>query len=85
MEGLSSIIGCGVALLPIKCLALPLGAHYKASTIWSSIVEKMEKRLAGWKSLYLSKGSRLMLIKSTFSNLPTYYLSLFPILVGVAN
>jgi hypothetical protein len=25
------------------------------------------------------------LIKSTLSNLPTYYLSLFPILLGVAN
>jgi hypothetical protein len=29
--------------------------------------------------LYLSKGGRLTLIKSTLSNLPTYYLSLFPI------
>jgi len=35
--------------------------------------------------LYLSEGERLTLIKSTLSNLPTYYLSLFPILMGVAN
>jgi hypothetical protein len=35
--------------------------------------------------LYLSKGVRLTLIKSTLSNLPTYYLSLFPIPMGVAN
>jgi hypothetical protein len=33
VEGLSSILGCGVALLPIKYLALPLSAYYKASTI----------------------------------------------------
>jgi hypothetical protein len=33
----------------------------------------------------LSKGGRLTLIKNTLSNLPTYYLSLFPILVGVAS
>jgi hypothetical protein len=45
----------------------------------------MEHRLAGWKRLYLSKGCILTLIKSTLSNLPTYYLSLFPIPVGVAN
>jgi hypothetical protein len=41
--------------------------------------------VSGWKKLYLSKGvrlTRLTLLKSTLSNLPT---SLFPILVVVAN
>jgi hypothetical protein len=33
----------------------------------------------------LSKEGRSTLIKSTLSNLPTYYLSLFPIPLGVAN
>jgi hypothetical protein len=45
----------------------------------------MERHLASWKMLYLSKGGRLALIKSTLSTLPTYYLCLFSILVGVAN
>ena len=45
----------------------------------------MERCLAGWKRLYLSKGGKVTLIKSTLSNLPTYFLSLFPILVGVAQ
>ena len=35
--------------------------------------------------MYLSKGGRVTLIKSTLSNLPTYFLSLFPIPVAVAN
>jgi hypothetical protein len=35
--------------------------------------------------MYLWKGGRLTLLKSTISNLPMYYLSLFPILVGVSN
>jgi hypothetical protein len=74
-----------VALLPIKYLGLPLGAKYKDSNIWNSIIEKMENRLAGWKILYLSKGGRLTLINSTISSLPTYFLSLFPIPMGVAN
>ena len=42
------------------------------------------KNLAGWKRLYLSKGGRLTLIKSTLSNLPTYLLSLFPIPADIA-
>ena len=35
--------------------------------------------------MYLSKGGRVTLIKSTLSNLPTYFLSLFPIPASMAN
>jgi len=35
--------------------------------------------------MYLSKGGRLTLLKSTLTILPTYFLSLFPILVDVSN
>ena len=45
----------------------------------------MARRLAPWKRLYLSKGARVTLIKSTLSNLPTYMLSLFPISAHVAK
>jgi hypothetical protein len=38
--GLASILVCGVASLLMKYLGLPLSAHYKASTIWSTIIEK---------------------------------------------
>jgi hypothetical protein len=33
VRGLASILGCGVASLPMKYLGFPLGAHYKASAI----------------------------------------------------
>jgi hypothetical protein len=45
----------------------------------------MLRRLTPWKRLYLSKGGRVTLIKSTLSNMPTYMLSLFPIPVEVAK
>jgi len=45
----------------------------------------MERQLARWKRMYLSKGGRLTLLKSTLFNILMYYLSLFPIPVGVAN
>ena len=35
--------------------------------------------------MYLSKGGLLTLIKSTLSNIPTYFLSLFPIPAAVAH
>jgi hypothetical protein len=85
VEELASILGCGVALLPLKYLGLPLRVKYKDAHMWNNIIEKMEARLAGWKRLCLSKGGRLTLINSTLSSLPTYFLSFFPISVGVAN
>ena len=58
-------------------LGMPLGTLYKTASIWNPILERMEKKLLGWKQLYLSKGCRLTLLKSILSSLPTYYLSLF--------
>ena len=78
-EMLVDALGCKQGLLPMKFLGFPLGAKWKDRAVWIPIIEKVEKRLVGWKRLYLSKGGRLILIKSTLSNLPTYLLSLFPI------
>jgi hypothetical protein len=64
---------------------MPLGASYKATAVWNPILEKMERRLSGWQKLYLSKGGRLTLLRSTLSSLPTYFLSLFTIPISVAQ
>lgn len=70
----------------MKYLGLPLGATFKARAIWEGVIEKVEKMLAGWKRLYLSKGGQLTLIMSILSNFPTYFfLSLFPLPARVAN
>ena len=69
----------------VDMLALSLGVCYKVKSIWDGIVEKIESWLASWKMMYLSKGGRVTHIKSTLSNLPTYFLSLFPPTAGVAN
>lgn len=46
---------------------------------------KLEHRFASWKKLYFSKGGKVALIKSTLSNLPMYFMSPFPLPMGVAN
>jgi hypothetical protein len=57
----------------------------KPISIWDGIIEKVEHRLAGWKWLYLSKRGKITLIKSTLSNLPTYLMSLLPLMASIAN
>ena len=70
--------------LPMIYLGMPLGTSYKTASIWNPILERMEKKLMGWKRLYLSKGGRLTSLKSTLSSLLTYYLSLFTVPKAVA-
>jgi hypothetical protein len=46
VDGLAGILGCGVSSLPLKYLGLPLGACFKAKSIWDGVVEKIEWWLA---------------------------------------
>ena len=82
---LADILCCRIGVLPLMYLGMSLGASFKASSVWNPILEKIEKMLAGWIKLYLSKGGRLTLLKSTLSSLPTYFLSLFTIPKHVAE
>jgi hypothetical protein len=81
IESMASILDCRVSSLPMKYLGLLLGVSFKAKSIWYDIIEKVHCRLARWK-MYLSKGARVNLIKSTLTNLTTYFMSLFSLLVG---
>jgi hypothetical protein len=62
-----------------------VGSRFKDKASWNGVVEKTTRALSSWKRMYLSKGGRIALIKSMLSNLPTYLLSLFPILASVAK
>ena len=79
LDALANILQCRVGSLPMNYLGMLLGTSFKTALIWNPILEKMEKKLSRWKRLYLSKGSRFTLLKSTLSSLPTYLLSLFTI------
>jgi hypothetical protein len=87
-EDLANILNCSISSLPLKFSRLPLGASFKLKAIWDVIVEKMEKkkkRLASWKKINLSWGGRLTLIKTMLSILLTYFLSFFPLPIGIAR
>ena len=71
--------------MPLKYLGLLLRASFKLKAMRRDLEDLKAQRLALWKRLYLCKGGRVVLIKSTLSNLPTYLLSLFPIPADVAK
>ena len=77
VHALAEILGCRVDALLMTYLGMPLGASHKSPSIWNPILEKIERKLVRWKKLYLSKGGRLTLLKSTLSSLPTYFFNLF--------
>ena len=52
---LAEILGCRVGELPMSYLGMPLGTSHNSPSIWNPILEKFERKLAGWKKLYLSK------------------------------
>nr|XP_033509261.1 DExH-box ATP-dependent RNA helicase DExH10-like [Nicotiana tomentosiformis] len=69
IDALSGVLRCKVGSLPTTYLGLPLGASYKDTTVWNPVIERVEKRLAGWQKRYLSKGGKEVLIKSTLSSI----------------
>ena len=75
----------GVDFPPSSYLGLPLGATFKSKAVWDPVVERFRKKLAGWKSLLLSRGGRLTLLKSSLWSLPIYFMSLFTIPVSIAR
>ena len=77
IEEMAVELGSRVGSLPTVYLGLPLGAYHKTLSMWDGVEERMRRRLALWKRQYISKGGRIILIKSTLVNMLIYQLSLF--------
>ncbi|KAH9670660.1 er membrane protein complex subunit 10 [Citrus sinensis] len=82
---LASSVGCEIGNWPLKYLGLPLGGNCRKADFWAPVLEKVERRLDGWKKACLYKGGRLTLIQSVLSSLRSYFMSLFQIPVSVAK
>lgn len=59
---LTDLLRCKVGALPATYLGLPLWVSKAPQSLWNLVVERVERKLAGWKAKYLSLGGRLTLI-----------------------
>ena len=77
-------MGCGVGSLPSTYLGLPLGSSPPES-FWNGILDRFNRKMAGWKGVFLSQAGKCLLVKSSLQNLPIYALSLFGIPGKIAD
>lgn len=56
-------------------LGNPMSALRSSTTKYSFLVERTQRKLKGWKQKMLSHVGREVLIKSTLSSLPSYFMS----------
>ena len=85
VEQFAAQLNCLSQKLPIKYLGLPLGSNPGRKQVWQPVMERIKKKLSGWKRRFLSYAGRVTLIKSVLSSLPIFYMSLFKIPVCVAK
>ncbi|GJY08595.1 putative RNA-directed DNA polymerase, partial [Tanacetum coccineum] len=85
VTNLATLTGCKSQSLPFLYLGLPVGMNMSRLKGWDPILAKFKNRLSKWKASMLSIGGRSTLVSSVLGALGTYYLSLFPMPVNIAN
>ncbi|KAK5834456.1 hypothetical protein PVK06_018334 [Gossypium arboreum] len=77
LSRLTAICKCKIGSLSFDYLGIPLGANPKRIANWNLIIDRIRRKLAGWKCHSLSWAGRVVLINAVLSALPIYFMSLF--------
>jgi hypothetical protein len=64
--------GCPVGAFPIKYLGIPLHYNKLSREDLQPLVNKIIKRIAGWRGKLLTKAGRIILIKTCLASIPVY-------------
>jgi len=72
---LSHFFSCPLGEFPIKYLGIPLHYDNLRREDIQPLVDKMLKKIAGWRGKLLSYAARLVLIKACLASIPVYLLS----------
>jgi hypothetical protein len=80
LEGCASheiahILNCPIGSLPFKYLGVPIHFEKLKREDIQPLVDKVVKRIAGWRGRLLAYSSRLVPIKTWLASVPVYLLS----------
>ncbi|XP_062014561.1 uncharacterized protein LOC133731126 [Rosa rugosa] len=68
-----------------KYLGLPTTIGRNKTDVFKKLNERLDVHLQGWQGKFLSKAGKLVLIKAVAQAIPTYYMSVFRLPVGVCK
>jgi hypothetical protein len=74
------IFDCLVGSFPIKYLGVPLHYEKLKREDLQPIIDKILKRIAGWRGKLLSQAARVLLVKACLASISVYLLSFFKFL-----
>ncbi|KAJ1685156.1 hypothetical protein LUZ63_016546 [Rhynchospora breviuscula] len=74
---LQELLGCSSTTLPIQYLGLPLTDRRPDRSTFQILIDKLTKRLSGWKAKLLSRAGRVVLASSVLSTIPIFFMSVF--------
>ncbi|KAJ1691520.1 hypothetical protein LUZ63_015675 [Rhynchospora breviuscula] len=83
VESLQDLLHCSYTTLPVLYLGLPLTDRRPDRATFQLLIDKLTKRLSGWKAKLLSRAGRLVLASSVLSTIPIFFMSVFKLPVWV--
>lgn len=75
INSLAQIFGCKNGNLPITYLGVPLHHSKLRKEDLQPVIDKIIKRVAGWRGRLFSYGGRIILIRACLASIPIYLLS----------
>ena len=85
MSTYAKTLNCNTMKLPFQYLGVEVGGNPRKKQFWDPVVKKVEAKLSSWKGRFLSMAGRICLLKSVFTTIPLFYLSIFKAPVAVCN
>ncbi|GAU43818.1 hypothetical protein TSUD_248070 [Trifolium subterraneum] len=77
LQAAENSLRCKVRQILFIYLGLPIGGNLRHLSFWEPVLTRIQNRLSGWKSCFLSFGGRLILLKSILTSLHVYVISFF--------
>ncbi|XP_058777002.1 uncharacterized protein LOC131651355 [Vicia villosa] len=76
---------CSVEDNNFTFLGIPIGSNPRRILFWNPLINRLKRRLNGWKGRLLSLGGRITLLKAVLSSLHIFFMSFYRALVHVCK